>query len=349
MLSQSHDLLAVLQRAAMTGAVREDAHFLQATTLYGSYFRALNAGAEPEGEDLHPDADALVDALETALDERIALGLDNGLVPEEFVSQDALSEAAFAEVNAELVEALKAYGSLVDYFGDTDGSKKPAPVAVVEELVEAPPAAPEVTESVPVQQPVVEAVPAVAEPAVASDVEDLLDIRVSLYGSSPPIWRRFSIPAGASVKSLHRIIQTAFEWQGHHLHEFNVGYSRFGPVESDGESYAGMTVGDVLEHPGEKIGYIYDFGDDWRHVIELMGKQPNLSGRTRARCTAGRMAAPLDDCGGLPGFYDYVEILERGPEDPDYDDAARALGKDFNPAEFDLVAVDAGVGEIGLG
>ncbi|GGC56628.1 plasmid pRiA4b ORF-3 family protein [Marinobacter halophilus] len=45
-------------------------------------------------------------------------------------------------------------------------------------------------------------------------------IKVSLMGAQPPIWRRVLIAPEASFQDLHRIIQVAMGWQASHLHLF---------------------------------------------------------------------------------------------------------------------------------
>lgn len=45
-------------------------------------------------------------------------------------------------------------------------------------------------------------------------------IKASLMGAQPPIWRRVLIAPETSFQDLHRIIQIAMGWQASHLHLF---------------------------------------------------------------------------------------------------------------------------------
>ena len=45
-------------------------------------------------------------------------------------------------------------------------------------------------------------------------------IKVSLDGSTPPIWRRLLVSEHASLQQLHDIIQVAMGWLDSHLHQF---------------------------------------------------------------------------------------------------------------------------------
>jgi hypothetical protein len=64
------------------------------------------------------------------------------------------------------------------------------------------------------------------------------------------------------------------------------------------EEEAGL--GKVLRTEGAVLWYVYDFGDDWRHRIEVEKVVPLDAGVTYPRCTGGRRAAPpTEDIGGM--------------------------------------------------
>ena len=67
---------------------------------------------------------------------------------------------------------------------------------------------------------------------------------------------------------------------------------------------------------GGRIGHTYDFGDDWEHVIVVEEVAPAQPGVAYPRCLAGRRAAPPEDCGGLPGYDQLLEVLS----DPHHSD-----------------------------
>ncbi|MEA3487768.1 MAG: plasmid pRiA4b ORF-3 family protein, partial [Euryarchaeota archaeon] len=46
--------------------------------------------------------------------------------------------------------------------------------------------------------------------------------KITLGGSTPPIWRRIQVPETYSFWDLHVAIQDAMGWSGNHLHEFEV-------------------------------------------------------------------------------------------------------------------------------
>jgi hypothetical protein len=67
----------------------------------------------------------------------------------------------------------------------------------------------------------------------------------------------------------------------------------------------------ILGRVGSKAIYTYDFGDSWEHGIVLEKRLPVEQNITYPVCTDGQLACPPEDCGGIPGFYDLVEALNR--------------------------------------
>ncbi|MCD7864798.1 MAG: plasmid pRiA4b ORF-3 family protein, partial [Clostridiales bacterium] len=110
-------------------------------------------------------------------------------------------------------------------------------------------------------------------------------IKITLENTKPPVWRRILIPDAISFSDLHKIIQTAFGWEDMHLHDFRPAGSAFciSPKEAMtayGREFdeAELTVDDILKS-SRWIRYTYDFGDDWRHKIELEKEEPDYRDR----------------------------------------------------------------------
>jgi len=169
----------------------------------------------------------------------------------------------------------------------------------------------------------------------------LLQIKINLVGAKPPIWRRLEVPANITLARLHLVIQAAFDWTDSHMHSFDTPYGQFGEPDPELEmrSDRGTTLEQVAPHPKDKISYTYDFGDDWRHTIlvEKVLDQPVT--RRKVRCTGGRRAGPPEDCGGIWGYQDIIEIVA-DPTHPEHGDWLDWLGledaDEFDPAYFDL-------------
>jgi Plasmid pRiA4b ORF-3-like protein len=57
---------------------------------------------------------------------------------------------------------------------------------------------------------------------------EIYQIKVTLLGTSPPIWRRLLVPADVTLAQLHVVLQTAMGWDDGHMHEFSIGQRRIG-------------------------------------------------------------------------------------------------------------------------
>lgn len=172
----------------------------------------------------------------------------------------------------------------------------------------------------------------------------IVQIKVKLLGvNKPPVWRRLQLRADTRLDQLHEILQAALGWENYHMHVFSFGDEEFGiPDRELGFSdERQVTLGELIDL-GARFRYTYDFGDDWDHDI-LVEKVLDREGTAAyPRCTGGRRAAPPDDCGGIYGYAELVEVLS-DPDDEEHDDRLEWLGLDtaaeFDPDRFDAEGV----------
>jgi hypothetical protein len=178
-------------------------------------------------------------------------------------------------------------------------------------------------------------------------------LKIGLEGAAPPLWRRIQVPSAASLGFLHNVIQEAFGWEGYHLHRFRDERGRaWGePDISDGGGYGAATfadeeeaaLGKVLRAEGAVLWYVYDFGDDWRHRIEVEKIMPLDPDVTYPRCTGGRRAAPpAEDIGGIWGLEEVVYLVTHPEADPPehFEDLVSDLRDEgYDPGAFDPAEV----------
>jgi hypothetical protein len=170
-------------------------------------------------------------------------------------------------------------------------------------------------------------------------------LKVTLLGTKPPIWRRLVVPADITLAQLHNILQDAMGWTNSHLHQFAAGGREFGRrmpelAELDFEDEQKVRLSQILPRAGSKATYTYDFGDDWRHQIVVEKKLPADPNGTYPFCTGGRRQCPPEDCGGIWGFYNLLEALN-DPTHEQHEELTEWHGGAFDPEAFSLAEVNA--------
>jgi len=172
--------------------------------------------------------------------------------------------------------------------------------------------------------------------------ELIYQLKVTLLGIRPPVWRRIQVRGDITLYKLNRIIQAAMGWLGYHLFEFRIGDVAFGEPDPDWDwvkirSARRMRLRDIAAALGPKgrFRYVYDFGDNWQHNVVI---EKALLPERRVRypvCVGGRRASPPDDCGGPWGYGELLEAI-RDPNHPEHEEKLEWLGGAFDPEEFDV-------------
>jgi hypothetical protein len=172
-------------------------------------------------------------------------------------------------------------------------------------------------------------------------------LKVTLAGIRPPVWRRVEVPSTITLADLHAVIQGAMGWWNCHLHQWLIDGVTYGI--DDGEGWGPPPVDERraklrdVAPEGARLAYEYDFGDLWKHRIEVEAIAPAEPGVTYPRCVAGRRACPPEDCGGPWGYGDFLAAIA-DPEHEEHDSWLTWAGGRFDPGRFDLAEVNARLG-----
>lgn len=172
-------------------------------------------------------------------------------------------------------------------------------------------------------------------------------IKIALKESKPSIWRRILVPSNLLFSDLHKIIQTTMGWENSHLHQFKKGRITYSPKMPDGVFWGGMDtfdytklrISEVLKKEKDKMIYEYDFGDSWLHDITLEKIEDNEMTKKEVTCLAGKNSCPPEDCGGIWGYYEMLEII-KDPDHEEYEDYIDWLGEEFDPEYFDKIGIN---------
>lgn len=131
-------------------------------------------------------------------------------------------------------------------------------------------------------------------------------IKVTLQGIEPAVWRRLHVPSGIPLSGLHAVIQVVMGWEDFHLYEFSANHgSRYGSQATPARA---LSVAQALPRVGSTAGYVYDFGDYWVMHLDVEKIHRPAKNAAYPRCSAGSRAAPPEDCGGVEGYYQLLRI-----------------------------------------
>ena len=167
----------------------------------------------------------------------------------------------------------------------------------------------------------------------------IFQLKINLADTKPPIWRRIQAPGDTTLARLHKVIQLCMGWTDSHLHKFLIdrtSYSLPDPdeIDEDGSKNSEkFTLQDLHDKILPGFLYIYDFGDDWLHRISVEKVLGPDAGKPYPVLLTGKRACPPEDIGGIPGFYQLLNVLDN-PEDPDFEEYQDWLDEEYDPARF---------------
>lgn len=200
---------------------------------------------------------------------------------------------------------------------------------------------------------------------------EAVQMKVTLNLEGLRIWRRLIVPLHFTFEQLHLVLQKAFNWQNYHLHEFyvydnkigvikdnewNMNHSAFNregkkPILNIVSAEEAFNYRDDLPMkldtevklsefmPEFKlVRYNYDFGDDWRHDIEVE-KYIKKHDKNYSICLDGEGTAPPEDVGGEGGYEQFLKVIS-DDTDPEHGHMV-AWSKAQGFEEFNIVRLNA--------
>jgi hypothetical protein len=164
---------------------------------------------------------------------------------------------------------------------------------------------------------------------------NIIQLKVTLRGVRPPVWRRLLMPGTMTLGQLHTAIQGAMGWRDGHLHVFDIGGEAFGDRRSvDGiADEQRPTLNGLLKSSVVRFSYTYDFGDNWEHTVAFEKSAPAVEGQSYPACVGGKRNCPPEDCGGAWGYEQLLADLA-DPNSLEHANQIEWIGEDFDPNEF---------------
>ena len=184
--------------------------------------------------------------------------------------------------------------------------------------------------------------------------ETVARLRITLSDTDPVIWRTIDVPVEANLKMVHDIIQAAMGWQDYHLWEFEADDRRYGlpdPEWPDDTLTAAKNVKlkTLIDRGIRQLDYTYDMGDNWHHTVTIEAIGPGQPDIKYPRYIDGARRGPPEDCGGTPGFENFLDAIA-DPKHPDHAELiewyAGCYGGTYDPATIDELITKLRIGDI---
>ena len=183
-----------------------------------------------------------------------------------------------------------------------------------------------------------------------SEPSEVYQLKVTLNGSKPKIWRTILVKPTTPLSKLHRIIQRTMGWDGGHMHQFEVLGEHYGCADPEWgdpsvQDERKLTLGEIASLQVNSFTYEYDFGDDWKHEITIEKTLPAEKKQKYPLCIAGELACPPEDCGGIWGYYGLLDAI-KNPKHAEHEQMKEWVGEDFDPNHFILEEVNRALSHV---
>lgn len=168
----------------------------------------------------------------------------------------------------------------------------------------------------------------------------IYQLKISLRDFKPTIYRKVLVQSTTLLPEMHAIIQVLMGWNNSHLHHFSKNRLFSFPTYDDAFyepdfDYYSTKISDLLEKPNQRCRYEYDFGDSWDHEIvleKILEPDENLAYPV---CVKGKMNGPVEDCGGVYGYENLIEI-QSNPRHKEFKGVTEWVGGIWAFEHFDL-------------
>ena len=176
--------------------------------------------------------------------------------------------------------------------------------------------------------------------------------KIDLINTEPLVSRTIKVSSETTLYLMHHIIQTVMGWENRHLYEYTINTLRFADSRLVDENYGDVTdvktvlLEDVFPKSGKTAIYLYDFGDGWKHQLELIEISNAPQNELLPSFVLGQNACPPEDCGGAYRYREIIEILADSTHE-EYESIVDCLGPKFNPVAFNKLTIEKGLGIMG--
>ena len=154
------------------------------------------------------------------------------------------------------------------------------------------------------------------------------------------------MPDTITLAQLHQVLQITMGWTDSHLHEFEIGHTRYGIADPDWPDTPPtvpekrVTLAQAIA-PGSSSSHTSTTsGDDWHDKLRIEAILDNELQAPAPICTEGANHCPPEYVGGPPGYIEFLQAIN-DPSHEEHADMLAWVGGHFDPTAFDIDAVNA--------
>lgn len=146
---------------------------------------------------------------------------------------------------------------------------------------------------------------------------DIIQLKMSIKGMHPPVWRRVLLPIDMTLGDLNLVIQAAFGWQNSAIYRFEDAYGKYSDLsrtenefwfDEDNDSRE-TGLKDVLYEKRQKIKYEYYAKHMWELTLTVENMLKNNPLFVLPSCIDGRRNAPPENESSIL-FHDTIQIRD---------------------------------------
>lgn len=170
-------------------------------------------------------------------------------------------------------------------------------------------------------------------------------LKITIKGSKPPIWRRVLVPEGITFGKLHQTIQTAFCWSDENLYEFEFrseGVRVVPDKENLSQKFQYLLSDekiDSLVSGTGKFTYIYGPDKNWELAIQMEDKVEDYQGNWGQVVKFKGDTVP-ESCKSMAGYYELLESGSKELKEYDMSEVNKRLGQEVKSASEGVLIAD---------
>jgi hypothetical protein len=166
----------------------------------------------------------------------------------------------------------------------------------------------------------------------------IFEIKATLIGLKPDIYRIFQVDSSIKLQMLHEVFQALFAWENFHLHFYQDSHGNEIKTEDQVE------LGQFLSM-GNNLTYVYDYGDSWTLDISLINSFEDITQGKYPICIGGSRKSPPEDSGGVTGYEMALELM-RDNGKIDFSLISEWYGDNYDPEYFNLDEINKALSQL---